>query len=76
MSVLNDSTFNPATGTQSTTADFIAGPLNPLSANIISYKCTSFSVSFLPIVSDLNNSGEIYMTYFPKAPNTTAEAGD
>jgi hypothetical protein len=48
ISILNDATFNPSTGAQTPSPTFVPGPLVPLASTILQYKCTAFSVSFLP----------------------------
>ncbi len=55
MATLVDSTFNPATGTQTPPAELTVGPLAGVVNNIVQYKCTAFSISFLPTESSLNN---------------------
>lgn len=71
---LNGADFNPGTGTQSTSPAFVTGPLGgSLASAVLQYKCTGFSINFLPTESSLNNQGEYFMAYFPKAPTLSAE---
>jgi len=35
IAILNDATFDPASGTQAVAPALVAGPLNPLLANIV-----------------------------------------
>lgn len=52
---LSDSTFNPSTGSQTPNAIFIAGPLAAQTAAIESYRVSTFSVCFYPILAAINN---------------------
>lgn len=71
--ILNDSTFDPNTGAQSTSAIFGAGPLNGGAANILKYKCTGFEVIFEPTQSSLNNEGLAKSVYWPRPLNISME---
>jgi hypothetical protein len=55
ISVFNADTFDPATGANGAPLTYLPGPLNAVAASIIQYKCTAFSLTFLPTESSLNN---------------------
>ncbi len=73
MTMLNDASFNPTTGIQVPPPNYTAGPLNGVASAILQYKCTGFSVTFLPTESSLNNQGEFYETYYTKPPNSSSD---
>jgi len=64
--------FDPTLGTVNV-PDIVAGPLTTLSGAILQYKCTAFSVEFLPTISSLNNEGEVHCLYWNKPINTSAD---
>jgi hypothetical protein len=66
----NDSTFNPATGTQSATAVYFQSPLfSAANGNVIvDARPIGIKVKCTPLASGLNNSGLVQAAYFSSEP--------
>jgi len=70
---LNDLEFNPDTG-GGATPNLFPGPLQPLTASLLSYKCTAMSVDFKPTLSQLNNAGEVHCMFWSRPMNASMES--